>query len=169
MPAVMPRGATVVYCNRRFGMGFLIAGAILVVIGCLAQWTAGESGDPEDSPIGFVILGGISLLIGLNGLAARINVNDQGLCRRSWFGLVRRFHTWESLQSWKIDQVPADQESAGTWFVEIEFCGPAGPYWEWIKETDVDDLSRFFKFVDDIRAFAASKERLRLHGTAVIS
>ena len=158
-----------VYRNRKSAASFLIAGAAACAMAFLSHGKPQEPDEPKDGAASFYLFGAFLALVGLNGLAARIEVNADGLKRRSRFGLVKRFYRWDQLISWKLDQVPQDNEySAGTWFVELEFPGEFHPEWIWIDERAIDGPA-FSRFVEDVRGQVRAKERLGVHGTAIVS
>jgi hypothetical protein len=162
-------GDAMVYRNRKSAFSFLIAGAVVCSMAYFSLDYPPADDEPKGGPESYFLFGGFLALVGVNGLIARIEVNTEGLRRRSWFGLVNRFYPWEQLLSWKFDQVPQDQEdSAGTWYVEFEFPGPFRPYWVWIKETHFDSAG-FFAFVEDVRTHVKPKERVGSHGAAIVT
>ena len=147
-----------VYRNHRNAYGFLVAGAILFAMGAMVEWGDRNPEEPEGG-LGFVVLGTIASLIALNGFLGRIEINTDGLHRRTWFGLVSHGFAWTSLVSWKVAQVPqSNEESAGTWFVEFELTGTDGPSWVWINEGQLG-IPEFFQFADHVRAHVGPKER----------
>src|SRR5205085_7837383 len=131
-----------IYRNRKNACSFLLGGMILFALGYFAQWDEPNPDEPEGGT-GLVILGVIACLIAINAFISGIEINTEGLRRRTWFGLVKHGFAWTSLLSWKVAQVPQHvEESAGTWFVEFELAGVEGTSWMWVNESQVE----FVKF-----------------------